>query len=96
MSGFRSKQLITFMGRGHGKSVWSNIVQELTMPNIELLDSAEVDGKIWHTVKLNMLTADWVRTQDKAQWTETTTPHSRQNYFDIHETLYTLLMLKWN
>ena len=95
MTGFRSKELIAY-ARGHGKSVWVQMVQDLAVPNITLLDSAEVDGKTWHTVKLNMLTTSWVREQDPKLWSEVSTPHSRgQNYFDVSEELYTLLNLKW-
>jgi hypothetical protein len=97
MTGFKSKQMITFMGRGTGKSVWGQMVKDLTPPNIKLLDSAQVDGKTWHTVQLSYPVAEWIRNQEPDRWYEhVATQKWEQRYFDVHESLYTMLMLKWN
>lgn len=90
MSGFRSKRLIAFHGRGLGKSTWHHLVQELMQPDITLKDSATVDGQTWYTVKLSMPAADWLRQQPKQEWSETA-----DKFFDISDQLYTALMLKW-
>lgn len=97
MTGWKSKKMMAFVGRGTGKSVWANMVNELTQPNIQHLTSAQVDNKTWHTVKLNMLTADWVRRQDSENWYEhiSSAKWAGQNTFDVEESLYTMLMLKW-
>lgn len=73
-------------------SVWGQIVKELTLPNIELLASVEVDGKIWYTVQLSMPAREWLLEQNPDQWHENA---KKQNWFDVHESLYTMLMLKW-
>lgn len=96
MTGFKSKQLMV-IGRGTGKSVWGQMVKDLMPPNIKLLDSAQVDGKTWHTVQLSYPVAEWLRDQEPDRWYE----HVEQkawgrNWFDVHESLYTMLMLKWN
>ena len=65
-AGMSAKELILFYGRRTGKSVWSAMVDDLMEPNITVLDSAEVDGNTWHTEKLNMLTAKWLRGQDRS------------------------------
>lgn len=99
IAGFKPNEMaVITAGRGTGKSMfWANMVQDLTQPNIQHLDSAPVDDKIWHTVKLNMLTADWIRQQDASGWYEHTPTESwgSRNIFDIEESLYTMLVLKW-
>jgi len=97
MSGFQSKRAITHHGRGLGKSVWTQMVQDLTLPNVTLVASAEVDGKIWHTVQLSYPVAEWVRQQDSSLWVEPVAQQSwKKNYFDIEESLFTMLKLKWS
>lgn len=98
MSGFQSKRMIAFAGRGVGKSVWAQMVNDLTMPHIGLMASAEVDGKMWYTVQLSMPAREWLVTQDADQWYEHTGVRDRpwqRHWFDVHESLYTILMLKW-
>jgi hypothetical protein len=79
-----------------GKSVFADMVQQLTQPPVQILQKATVDNEMWYTVKLNMLTSDWTRQQDQSMWYE----HSPVNNqfigtFDIKEQLYTMLALKW-
>ena len=78
-------------------SAWSNMVQNLMQPNITLLTSAKVDEKMWYTVKLSMPVANWMRQQETTKWEEHYPANSwaGQNIFDVEETLYTLLNLKW-
>lgn len=80
-----------------GKSVFADIVQQLSQPPVQILQKATVDNETWYTVKLNMLTSEWTRQQDRSMWYE----HSPVNNqfigtFDIKEQLYTMLALKWN
>lgn len=95
MTGFTSKKLMA-ADRDHGKSVWNQIIQDLIIPHVKLIDSAEVDKQTWHTVQLSYPAAEWVRTQNKQHWVQTLSSGRHQNWFDIHESLYTMLMLKWN
>lgn len=96
MSGFQSKRMIAFAGRGVGKSVWAQTVNDLTMPDIKLITSSEVDGKMWYTVQLSMPAREWLVERDSTQWYEHVGERTwRQNWFDVHENLYTMLMLKW-
>jgi len=98
MSGFQSKRMITTHGRGMGKSVWANMIRELTMPDVKVLDSADVDGKTWYTVQLSMPAREWLREQPTEDWHE----HIDQRYyvnqsmFDISEQMYSALTLKWS
>lgn len=90
MPGFKSKKAIAFTGRGAGKSTWEQMVQSMIPPDVKLITSAVVDGEIWHTVKLTIPAAEWLRQQHKADWVEL-----EPTYFDISDRLYTLLALKW-
>jgi hypothetical protein len=72
------------------------MINDLTLPNVELLASAEVDGKIWYTVQLSMPTREWLVEQNPDQWHENAGDKTwKRNWFDVHESLYTMLMLKW-
>lgn len=96
MTGFKSK--VAMSGRGAGKSVWGTMVKELTMPDVKVLSSAKVDGKIWYTLQLSMPASKWLREQPLDDWHE----HIDQRYyisqsrFDVSEQMYSALMLKWN
>lgn len=97
MTGFQSKKMIA-QGRNTGKSVWTNLVRDLTMPDIQVLDSAQVDGKTWYTVQLSMPAREWLRQQPLDDWYE----HIDQRYylnrsqFDVSEPMLTALQLKWS
>ena len=81
---------VTWASRQTGKSVWSQMIHDLILPDIKLIESAQVDETIWHTVKLSYPVANWIRTQNKQHWVRLD-----DGYFDVHESLYTMLMLKW-
>jgi hypothetical protein len=98
MSGFKKNELaVISAGRQTGKSVWSSMVKDLTMPDIKVLDSAEVDGKTWYTVQLSIPARTWLKEQPLEDWQE----HIDQRYylnrsfFDVSEQMYSALMLKW-
>lgn len=95
MSGFNSKRMMAFVGRGVGKSAWAQMVNDLTLPNIQLMTSAQVDGKTWYTVQLSMPAKEWLVEQDSDQWYEHAPHQNWKSFFDVHESLYTMLMLKW-
>jgi hypothetical protein len=96
--GWRKQQINAIIaGRGTGKSVFNEIVN---LPAIRILDQADVDGETWYTIQCKPSSVSaWVQEQDPALWRR----HEhidRQwymhfNVFDMHEKLYTIMMLKW-
>lgn len=99
IAGFKRKEMAVFAAvQNTGKSVWADMVNQLTQPNIKLIDSAEVDGKPWYTVQLNLPAQQWLRDQPVDDWYE----HIDQRYyinrsvFDVSDKLYTALQLKWS
>jgi len=96
--GWRKQQINTIIaGRGAGKSVFNEIVN---WPTIRILDQANVDGETWYTIQCKpSYVSAWVQEQDPALWHRH--EHIDQkwyihfNVFDMHEKLYTMLMLKW-
>lgn len=91
-TGWRKGQINLLMaGRQTGKSFWANMVRDLTMPDIKILSSAEVDGKLWYTVQLSIPAREWLRKQPEKDWYE----HIDHSMFDVSEQMYSALMLKW-
>lgn len=92
ISGFTPKEITVFTaGRRTGKSVWSQMVQDLTMPDVTIIDSAEVDREIWYTVKLSMPAREWLYEQPREHWVEL----DHRGFFDISSKIYTALKLKF-
>ena len=97
-TGWRKGQ-ITTLGAGYqiGKSTFMDIANPLA---IRILDSATVDGETWYTVQCKpSYVSGWLQEQDPTMW------HRHEhidkqwymhfNVFDMHEKLYTMLILKW-
>jgi hypothetical protein len=86
-----------FTAQQFSDHVWNEIVQSLTVPDIRTLASAVVDDKTWHTVKLSMPAAEWIRTQNCSLWVElvATDNWASKGTFDIEESLFTVMLLKW-
>lgn len=80
MTGFNSKR----------QSVWDKMVQELTMPDVEIVDQAQVDHKTWYTVKLSMPAGAWLREQPRDDWAALD-----RACYDVSEQMYSALMLKY-
>jgi len=92
-TGWRKGQITTLMSaRQTGKSTYM-------APAIRILDSALVDGETWYTVQCKpSLASGWIQQQDPNMWHRHINEHFWSNYFnvfDMHEKLYTMLMLKW-
>jgi len=97
-TGWRKGQINVLMaGRRTGKSTFMDIANP---PAIRILDQAQVDGETWYTVQCKpSLICGWVQEQDPNLW------HRHEhidkqwymhfNVFDMHEKLYTMLLLKW-
>ena len=95
MSGYSIGQLNLFMAsRGGGKSVFGDMVQQLTQPRITVLDQTQVDEDQWYTVDVDPAVAIWVRQQSKEYWYEYPGRTFRAT-MDVHEHLYTLIRLRF-
>jgi hypothetical protein len=58
------------------------------------LDSTIVDGVRWHTISTNRNSevSEWIRSHPKELWQDYA---NIDMIIDVHEKLYTLLLLKW-
>lgn len=97
-TGWRKGQITTLMAvRGTGKSTYMDIANP---PAIRILDSATVDGETWYTVQCKpSYVSGWIQEQDTKLWSRHEHIDRKWyihfNVFDVHEKLYTMLMLKW-
>jgi hypothetical protein len=66
--------------------------------NYEVMDTDQVDGETWYTVQVIPRVSVWLRTQPKHLCYEHKTVYNYKvlNTFDIHEKVYTMLMLMWS
>lgn len=87
-------------GRQTGKSMYyafdSKRLVMTKQPKFSMNDQAEVDGVTWYTVHCNRDISTWLRNQPK-EWHYEALAHGWSGcQFDIHEKLYTMLMLRWS
>jgi hypothetical protein len=88
-------QINLFMAsRGSGKSVFSDMVQQLAQPRITVLDQTTVDDDQWYTLDVDPAVASWIRQQPKEHWYEYPEQTFRAT-MDVHEYLYTTMRLKF-
>jgi ABC-type dipeptide/oligopeptide/nickel transport system ATPase component len=80
--------------RGSGKSVFNNMVQQLTQPRIAVLAQAQVDEDQWYTVNVDPDVAKWVRQQCPEHWYQHPSNRFRP-IMDVHEHLYTMIRLRF-
>ena len=82
-------------GRMTGKSYYTNHVQ------FTIVTSAIVDDEQWHTVMISAFSSQvskWLREQDPQLVTEISDPGRNfgiDSVFDVHETVYTMMVLKF-
>jgi hypothetical protein len=82
-------------GRMTGKSVFNSMVAQLSQPSVIVLDQTQVDQDQWYTVDVEPAVASWIRQQPKQHWYE----HSGRTFrsiIELHEHLYTMMILKWS
>ena len=84
MTGFASKRMMASDPiTGHWKPKWTTMTQSV------------VDDDLWYQIGTAYEEiAEWIRTQPSSLWYEH--PPHRIACFDIHEKLYTILLLKWS
>ncbi len=98
--GFKPGETATYLSaRRTGKSYYA-MMASMEINNIKfmLLTSALVDNEPWYSLLVNKEAAAWLRTQDKSVSIEL---HDRtsildHSIFDVHETIYTMMVLKFS
>ena len=58
--------------------------------------SSECEDGVWHSVVCFTSVAAWIRAQDPALWIETSHPSSMGQTFDIADSLFLLLNIRWS
>lgn len=99
--GFRAGELSLFSaGHQTGKSMLNAMygtMMEQSRPKFQITDQAEVDGATWYTITCVREVSTWIRTQPE----ELQYAHIDKNWtiyhnkFDLHESLYSILALRW-
>lgn len=99
--GFRAGELSLFAGRSGGKSMLNarfGKLMEQSRPKFQIADQAQVDGATWYTIGCVSEVGAWLREHPKelqyAHIAKNGTIY--QNWFDIHEELYSMLTLRWS
>ena len=94
LEGFKPGEMqIVSAGRGVGKSRWP---QRMQAPYQVLGGVAQCDDGAWYEVYCRPDVAAWVRTQDPRTWMETGSHASLGNFFDIRDSVMTMLTLKFS
>lgn len=93
-AGFKAGEMqILSSGRGAGKSFWMSKIYR--RPYQVLGGATQCDDGAWYQVCCRPDVAAWVRTQDPTTWVATTSHASLGNFFDIRDSVMTMLALKW-
>ena len=93
-AGFKAGEMqIVSAGRGTGKSRWPI---RLVVPYQVLGSATQCDDGPWYQVYCRPDVAAWVRTQDSDSWQETGSHASLGNFFDIRDSVMTMLTLKYS
>lgn len=98
-SGFKhGEMMILSAGRRTGKSYYG-MAASMSINKIKFMKLAEaqVDGEPWYSLVVGKEAAAWLRTQDKSVSTELSDRVSIPDHsvFDVHETIYTMMVLKF-
>jgi hypothetical protein len=88
-------QINLFMaGTRHGKSVFGAMAAQLAQPSITVLDQTQVDEDQWYTLDVDPAVAKWARQHPQEYWYQYPGRTFRAT-MDVHEHLYTMLLLRW-
>lgn len=98
--GFKhGEMMILSAGRRTGKSYYG-MAACMTINKIKFmkLTEATVDGEPWYSLIVGKEAAAWLRTQDTSVSTESSDRVSIPDHsiFDVHETIYSMLVLKFS
>lgn len=94
--GFKKGEMMIMMGRQTGKSILMQqlVAEEAKQTKFATVSSELVDEEQWYTIRTSSpIVSKWIRSQDKTLQVETTANYP--NYFDVHESLYVMLELKY-
>lgn len=89
-------EIFVFGGRRTGKSLMMTMLKSRSP--YHLINSTKNDnGDVWYTISANSDVREWIESQNSELWTfykaKELVPY--YNVHDIHESLYTMLVLKW-
>jgi hypothetical protein len=98
--GFKhGEMMILSAGRRTGKSYYG-MAASMSINKIKFMKLAEaqVDGEPWYSLVVGKEAAAWLRTQDNSVSTELSDRVSIPDHsvFDVHETIYTMMVLKFS
>jgi energy-coupling factor transporter ATP-binding protein EcfA2 len=93
--GFKPGEVIVMMARQTGKSTFTQMFNQVFPPEkFTRVSLADVDGEMWYTIRTSdPEVSKWIRSQDRKLKVETTANYP--NYFDVHEKLYVMLVLRF-
>lgn len=99
LGGFKhGEMMILGAGRRTGKSYYG-MAASMSINKIKFMKLAEaqVDGEPWYSLVVGKEAAAWLRTQNKSVQTESSDRVSIPDHsvFDVHETIYTMMVLKF-
>jgi len=66
--------------------------------NFEIMESAVVGRDTWYKIQVVPQVSEWIKQQDKNSWHEFRTGNNYKvlDTFNVHEKLYTMLILNWS
>ena len=67
------------------------------LSSFEIIDQGHVDGEPWYVVQVEPKVGRWLCEHDASLWyAHQVGSYGMLNTFDIHESLYTLMTLRWS
>jgi hypothetical protein len=94
------EMMITTAGRGMGKSYLNQLYGAIYNKNLgkyTIEAEAQVDGEQWYTVRIYASqVVQWLRSQDSSQYKHLESDYPMIILIDMHEQLYTMMVLKFS
>lgn len=82
-------------GQSPGVHPRSAMMRNYVPPKYSKITEAVVDGAIWYTVSIDPEVMMWLKSLNSPQWTYIPGGHWRL-IVDVHEQLYSALVLRWS
>ena len=70
-------------------------MRDFVLPKFMKLSEADVDGAMWYTLFIEPEVMLWLKSLNSTQWTYVP-GGSWRLYVDVHEHLYSMLVLRWS